>query len=954
MPPPKRKRPAPSVLALSAAASEPVVWPAEPDPEEAGYVPNEMWTLIFEALLAAAPTMRGIVMQVCRQWAAVVTEDARFWRPTSDSCATVSVADEAPVPWTRVHHVVRDKDCWGGLWRLVDKSGTPVAACTVHLAQQCLIFDQIGSGGATPFVVRPWLHTEPPIQRGDLFVDARAVAAMVAADHPAFERPLSFRDALHMVLAADAQRRLRRHLDCLLTADKHAFEPLYARTSRDRLVPAQLAPHVVLHRYQRDALAWMDHLEELAPAERLLSVDPLIKFGMGVDRAPLCFTFVPGAAAAAATQSTSEQRLMLACKAVVARQNSMPATTCAYHGAVYADGMGLGKTLTLGALVLLRRPAAPPSLLGGTCRVTWIDEPPAAVAANEAAEREARRALEALREARRALYPLGGDPLSLIDGAWDPHRPLPFALATRATLVLVPNTLLGQWRDTLATLAAPEAALRVVVLATTVDWNKTRYADVRLADILLVTTEFYAKHGWRVRGSSTPAVARTHLVDTLRELHAASVADQAAWEEKTAPCLPLFAWQRIVLDEAHQVLDAKLLVRLALLTTRRLRWYVSATPFPDYRQLERALDFLLGSPWRKALALTGNRFFAAVRQTLLWRQTTESLAPEAAPACGPGVRASYRALTLLPLERVAYAATSVEPNVWTNERRALCGLSTWSVDTMRPLAALMRTRLDALTASRAKCALRLEEYVASLARHLPANADAAALELPDLPEALHWIAKARNDARADTQHFTALSEAMASAVDAFDAALAAVDEAPGTAHASGKLAAVLAHVRDVCSKDASARLLLFSQHDASLACMAQHLAAASVPAGQIRGNVHQRTKVFREFTSGLLRVLLLNPRDAATGLNLVEATHVLLLDPCHEAAGRALATEQQAIGRAHRQGQTRAVTVVRFYVRGTHEESDARRNALAAGRALLLDDDEGAVLLTHPSLPANR
>ena len=56
-----------------------------------------------------------------------------------------------------------------------------------------------------------------------------------------------------------------------------------------------------------------------------------------------------------------------------------------------------------------------------------------------------------------------------------------------------------------------------------------------------------------------------------------------------------------------------------------------------------------------------------------------------------------------------------------------------------------------------------------------------------------------------------------------------------------------------------------------------------------------------------VRVIMLSLEHAASGTNLVEATHVILIDPVADTKERAVAVESQAIGRAHRMGQDKKV-----------------------------------------------
>jgi len=53
---------------------------------------------------------------------------------------------------------------------------------------------------------------------------------------------------------------------------------------------------------------------------------------------------------------------------------------------------------------------------------------------------------------------------------------------------------------------------------------------------------------------------------------------------------------------------------------------------------------------------------------------------------------------------------------------------------------------------------------------------------------------------------------------------------------------------------------------------------------------------------------MLSLENAASGTNLIEGTHVILLDPVAGTRAKAVAVETQAIGRVHRIGQTKQVS----------------------------------------------
>ncbi|MFS8013259.1 putative DNA helicase [Helianthus anomalus] len=94
-----------------------------------------------------------------------------------------------------------------------------------------------------------------------------------------------------------------------------------------------------------------------------------------------------------------------------------------------------------------------------------------------------------------------------------------------------------------------------------------------------------------------------------------------------------------------------------------------------------------------------------------------------------------------------------------------------------------------------------------------------------------------------------------------------------------------------------------------------HVAISRFKGEQVGVNEHVDKKN-RQSKTNSVQVLLLLIQHGANGLNLLEAQHVILVEPLLNPAA-----EAQAIGRVHRIGQTNKTLVHRFIVKDTVEES---------------------------------
>ncbi|KAJ8353204.1 hypothetical protein SKAU_G00207710 [Synaphobranchus kaupii] len=132
---------------------------------------------------------------------------------------------------------------------------------------------------------------------------------------------------------------------------------------------------------------------------------------------------------------------------------------------------------------------------------------------------------------------------------------------------------------------------------------------------------------------------------------------------------------------------------------------------------------------------------------------------------------------------------------------------------------------------------------------------------------------------------------------------------------STKVEAVVRALKKIQMTDPGAKSLVFSTWQGVLDIIAQALFDNNMEFSQING-IHKFQKNLSSFKyQEKINILLLPLHTGSNGLNIIEATHVLLVEPILNPAH-----ELQAIGRVHRIGQTRPTFVHRFLIKSTIEE----------------------------------
>ena len=156
------------------------------------------------------------------------------------------------------------------------------------------------------------------------------------------------------------------------------------------------------------------------------------------------------------------------------------------------------------------------------------------------------------------------------------------------------------------------------------------------------------------------------------------------------------------------------------------------------------------------------------------------------------------------------------------------------------------------------------------------------------------------------------------------------------ARPSAKLERLMEMVPELLSE--GRKLIVFSQFTSMLELIRSRLDAASIRYSLLTGETRNRQAAIDRFQDGTNDVFLVSLKAGGVGLNLTAADTVVIFDPWWNPA-----VEEQAIDRAHRIGQDKAVFVYRLMASATIEEKmdelKARKRALADG----LYDREGGM-----------
>lgn len=128
-------------------------------------------------------------------------------------------------------------------------------------------------------------------------------------------------------------------------------------------------------------------------------------------------------------------------------------------------------------------------------------------------------------------------------------------------------------------------------------------------------------------------------------------------------------------------------------------------------------------------------------------------------------------------------------------------------------------------------------------------------------------------------------------------------------------------------KNCNEKMIIFSQWNDLLIKIDETLKQNNIETLFCTGTIYQKNKIIEKYkTSKDINIIMLSSENSASGLNLTEARKIIFIEPIYGNIKYRKDMESQAIGRAHRIGNTNNIEIIRFIIKDSVEEDIYKMN----------------------------
>uniref|UniRef100_A0A2C9K2C0 Transcription termination factor 2 n=1 Tax=Biomphalaria glabrata TaxID=6526 RepID=A0A2C9K2C0_BIOGL len=498
---------------------------------------------------------------------------------------------------------------------------------------------------------------------------------------------------------------------------------------------------------------------------------------------------------------------------------------------------------------------------------------------------------------------------------------------SRATFIITPASLIHQWAKEIDRRFQPGLLKYILYHGPDREKNVHKLLDV---DIVISTYQIVAKEV----GADKKENAESPMVDEEKP------------QAEDLPMLLKIGWERIVLDEAHNIKNHKSATAMSICKLRCLsRWALTGTPIQnDLTDMYALLRFLRFSPfdeykvWKKHvdLAKGSTTRLNTIVKALLLRRTKDQTSKDGKPLVALPSRSKETILVELgPEERAVYdklfRKTQSTVQAYVERHQDKNEKLTPPKTTPHPHA-----QTGSYLASSAKAILPV-----------PAKATGSQILvlLLRLQQCCSHLSLMKSQIDSDILEADgielSLEEQMRGMI---------LDEVAGESQMSQKdkinalfektsLSTKLKYVIDkikALHSEHSQKCVIVSQWTQMLDIIGCHLEKARISYSVIQGNIppKKRSEIVDDFNLNKdgVQVMLLSLKAGGVGLNLTGGNHLFILDTHWNPA-----LEEQACDRIYRMGQQKDVFIYRFVCKDTIEEkiSNLQKEKLSLARSVL-------------------
>jgi SNF2 family DNA or RNA helicase len=185
----------------------------------------------------------------------------------------------------------------------------------------------------------------------------------------------------------------------------------------------------------------------------------------------------------------------------------------------------------------------------------------------------------------------------------------PDKLYSRATLIICPNQLCGQWTREFKKLFKPDFKPEVISILTKRDHDKYTYQDILDADFVIVSVPFLDNKSYTIPWTSKVSSLKSFSKSVWNKQDIISVSKSVAEMglelkknlintlNNTNVMLHLIHWHRLIVDEFHETYSVeknKHMINLLPLFKSTYRWCMTATPFIQKDSILKTVNYLTG------------------------------------------------------------------------------------------------------------------------------------------------------------------------------------------------------------------------------------------------------------------------------------------------------------------------------------------------------------------------